>query len=223
VAAATVAASPHSLRLAARDSDPAPPEQRPAGLHTQEIDVYEGSPHLWTDEGVGRIGADAPTAHLANLIDPDDPAMGDICHEVWRFQQAGVELTEEMVAAAIKLGRAEHKRWGAADGTPFKAAAIPQQCAHDPVVYYIRRGPKVKIGTTTNLRARMVALLPEEVLAVEPGGQPAEAHRHQQFAALRVDGQREWFHAGPSLQQHVERLRERYGLPDPSLPTLPTT
>ncbi|NUL03585.1 GIY-YIG nuclease family protein [Streptomyces lunaelactis] len=185
--------------------------------------MYEGAPHIWSNERVGSAGGDDPTAHLADLINPADPALGHIAQELARFTEAGVELTEELVTAAIKLGRAAHTRWRSADGSGFKAAAVPLQSSHDPVTYYVRRGATVKIGTTTNIRERMVALLPEEVLAIEPGGQPVEFQRHRQFSALRVDGQREWFHAGPALQEHVQRVREQYGVPDPALPGLPTS
>ncbi|MCP9209296.1 GIY-YIG nuclease family protein [Streptomyces cucumeris] len=184
--------------------------------------MYEGSPHIWSDEGVGRLGDDAPTARLADLIDPNDPALQHISQALTNFRAADVSLTEEIVKAAIKLGRAEHARWSAADGNGFKAAPLPRQGAHAPVVYYVRRGTMVKIGTTTNLHERMRAILPEEILATEPGGQKTEFARHRQFSALRVDGQREWFHAGAALQDHVQRVRAQHGAPEHSLPVLPT-
>lgn len=182
--------------------------------------MYEGSPHIWANEGVGRIGEDASTAHLAELIDPTDPALAHITQAITRFTEAGLVLTEELVTAAVSLGRTEHVRWGAADGNGFKAAAIPTQAGHAPVVYYVRRGTMVKIGTSTNLHRRMREVLPEEVLAIEPGGIGVELTRHTQFSALRVDGQREWFHAGRLLQEHVNRMRSAYGAPDPTLPVL---
>lgn len=37
------------------------------------------------------------------------------------------------------------------------------------VVYYVRIGDKIKIGTTTSFKYRMVSLMPDEILATEPG------------------------------------------------------
>jgi hypothetical protein len=79
----------------------------------------------------------------------------------------------------------------------------------------------VKIGTTTRLRARMSALRPEEILAVEPGGYDHESEMHQRFEPLRVPGQREWFYAGRELQDHIEEVLRHHGPPPPNLPTLP--
>ncbi|AWL39680.1 MULTISPECIES: GIY-YIG nuclease family protein [unclassified Streptomyces] len=177
--------------------------------------------HIWSDEGVGHVKEAAQHAHLADLIDRADPAFTQIVQAVGRFTEAGVELTEEMVTAAIKLGRAEQRRWVMADGSAFKAERIPAEGKHEAVVYYVRRGALIKIGTTTELRRRMREILPEELLALEPGSIGIENQRHHQFSALRVPGQREWFHAGPVLQEHVLRMRATHGVPDQPLPTLP--
>jgi hypothetical protein len=72
-------------------------------------------------------------------------------------------------------------------------------------VYYMRLGNRCKIGWTSNLRRRLKAVQPEELLATEPGGVVTEAERHEQFAALRVVG--EWFRYEGSLVDHVEALR----------------
>lgn len=53
---------------------------------------------------------------------------------------------------------------------------------HDPVVYYLRFGDRIKIGTTTNLRTRLISVPCDEVLAVEPGSYALERERHEQFA-----------------------------------------
>lgn len=80
----------------------------------------------------------------------------------------------------------------------------------DPVVYYVRLGDHVKIGTTTNLPARLSSLYidhdPSALLATEPGGRPIEAERHYQFAAERVYHNRELFNPSPRLLDHIARL-----------------
>lgn len=156
----------------------------------------------------------SPNAHLADRIDGDDPAFHEIMQEIATFMLSGVGLTEQTVDMAVAIGRHKHKL------KPAEDAPTPKPGQHDPVVYYIRRGAMVKIGTTVNMRARMAAHLPEEILAVEPGGYDLEAQRHREFRALAVPGQREWFYAGPVLQQHVTQIRADHGEPDPTLPVL---
>jgi hypothetical protein len=77
--------------------------------------------------------------------------------------------------------------------------------AADAVVYYVAFGPLIKIGTTTNLPARLKDIPFDEVLATEPGYYGLEAQRHRQFAHLRYRG--EWFEAGLDLLDHIATLR----------------
>ncbi|WP_396921658.1 hypothetical protein [Mycolicibacterium sp.] len=76
--------------------------------------------------------------------------------------------------------------------------------SHDPIVYYLKFGDRVKIGTSTNLRKRLLDIPHDEVLAVEPGGSAMERCRHLQFANSRVNG--EWFSSTDDLMQHIEAL-----------------
>ena len=68
---------------------------------------------------------------------------------------------------------------------------------HAPVVYFARMGENVKIGTSTNLKARMKSFyIPlEDVLAVVPGGKEVEDAYHKRFEASQVtsDFRRELF------------------------------
>jgi hypothetical protein len=65
---------------------------------------------------------------------------------------------------------------------------------HDPLVYFIRNGNRLKIGTTTELkrRIRTLALRPENVALLISGGRQLERAFHRQFADLRI-GNSEWF------------------------------
>jgi hypothetical protein len=79
------------------------------------------------------------------------------------------------------------------------------------VVYYITRVDKpglVKIGTTTQLRTRMMDLAargrPVTLLGTEPGGRDVERQRHAEFADLRQDG--EWFTFAEELHLHIRRI-----------------
>lgn len=75
------------------------------------------------------------------------------------------------------------------------------------VVYYVQVGEHIKIGTTTNIKSRMVAYPPNRrLLATEPGHEELEAERHREFSGL-LDMGREWFRPGPALIDHINALR----------------
>lgn len=74
------------------------------------------------------------------------------------------------------------------------------------VVYYIRFGDRIKIGTSANPRRRLGALWHDELLAFERGDRVIEHRRHLQFAGSRID-RSEWFERTPELDQHVDGLR----------------
>jgi hypothetical protein len=103
-------------------------------------------------------------------------------------RRAGAEARE---AAAIAAAKAEQ--------TPGKLPVATS------VVYYMRVGNRVKIGYSTNLASRIASVMPEEVLAVEPGGRMLEGVRHRQFADLHVT--REWFRHEGALTAHIEKLQ----------------
>lgn len=76
--------------------------------------------------------------------------------------------------------------------------------AHPPVVYFLRNGTRVKIGTTRNLRPRVarLALRPDNVVRVEHGGQDYEQSLHARFDAYRV-GNTEWFELRGELADYL--------------------
>lgn len=79
------------------------------------------------------------------------------------------------------------------------------------VVYYMRFGDRIKIGTTTDLPQRLGAVPHDELLAVEPGGNGTERSRHAQFRSAHAH--REWFHVTPELLGHCSALRQKHGQP----------
>ena len=79
---------------------------------------------------------------------------------------------------------------------------------HEPIVYYMRLGEFVKIGTTIQIRTRFDAIHPQGVMVVEWGDRELERKRHNQFAAIHSHG--EWFHLQPQLVEHVFALRESF-------------
>lgn len=89
-------------------------------------------------------------------------------------------------------------------------APMPTRGRHDPVVYYIRFGEHVKIGTSTDVVARSGAVPCQGVMAVEWGNRTLEAERHQQF--VDQHSHREWFRLDAVLGAHIAEVRERFEL-----------
>lgn len=82
------------------------------------------------------------------------------------------------------------------------------------VVYYLRYGDRVKIGTTSNPRQRFAAIWHDEVLAFERGDRMLEHRRHVEFEADRYRGT-EWFRLSEALRTHIEIVAA--GVEDPWL------
>jgi hypothetical protein len=74
------------------------------------------------------------------------------------------------------------------------------------VVYYVRYGERVKIGTSANPRRRLAAIWHDELLAFERGDRYLEQRRHEQFAEERFD-RTEWFRVSDRLLAHVDAVR----------------
>lgn len=167
----------------------------------------------WSDAAEGwRPSGEA----LVEMVDTADPAFMHIAAALQEFKDAGVELDQASVAVAIQLGR---RRREAAELIPRNPRIASNQS--QPIVYYVRRGSLVKIGTTASPRKRFAELIPDEILAVEPGERDLEQQRHAEFGALRL-AQSEYFHAAPALLDYARKLRDLHGAPDPDWPTMAT-
>lgn len=88
------------------------------------------------------------------------------------------------------------------------AVPKPRDAAHDPLVYYMRLGDLVKIGTTTNVTRRAETLNPQGFLAVEFGSFDVEAARHRELRADHVHG--EWFALTPAVAHRAVVAREAF-------------
>ncbi len=80
------------------------------------------------------------------------------------------------------------------------------------VVYYLRFGDRIKIGTTAHPRRRLAAIWHDELLAFERGDRSVERRRHLLFADDRYP-RTEWFRRSPALDEHVSALAS--GVDDP--------
>jgi len=123
-------------------------------------------------------------------FDINDPEVIRTVVAANKRRRAGAEDREAAMIAAAKAANATGK------------LPVPKS-----VVYYMRVGNRVKIGYSTNLEGRIAAVMPEEVLAVEPGGRMLEEVRHRQFADLHVT--REWFRHESPLTEHIEKLQAK--------------
>jgi T5orf172 domain-containing protein len=89
----------------------------------------------------------------------------------------------------------------------------PRKRPDTRVVYYLRFGDRIKIGTTKDVWERIGSIPHDRLLATEPGSYDLEDERHAQFKAFRLDVNREWFRDCPEIRHHVNELRRQYGDP----------
>ena len=181
--------------------------------------VYGSRYNAFTPDSVqdaGSVGIRRSVQRILDLIDMTDPAWPGVVAVLREFTEAGVELDEVTVAAAVKLGR---QRGTTAAQRVADASQNTLATAVGSIVYYIRRGNLIKIGTTTNPRKRFDVLMPDEILAVEPGGYSLETARHSQFDHLRMRPKGEYFRDEPELRQHIKDILAMYGEPDTSWPS----
>ena len=124
---------------------------------------------------------------ILELVDFSDPAFPAIAAVLRDMKDAGVELDANIVSAAVKLGRQRLEQSRRAHQNSSRPVSLVS--ASDSIVYYIRRGSLIKIGTTTDPMKRFRDLLPDEICAIEPGGTGQEALRHRQFRHLLCKGE----------------------------------
>jgi len=134
----------------------------------------------------------------------------------WVAKDVGVTdtLPSPCLACGSRLGVRYPSGWLCAI-CEWKVGMIPDEpyaTVRLDVVYYIRFGDRVKIGTTANPRSRLSHLVHDELLAFERGNRLVEQHRHQQFAAHRML-RTEWFDLHDDIRTQVDTLRA--GINDP--------
>ncbi len=89
-------------------------------------------------------------------------------------------------------------------------ARIISGLSHSPLVYFLKVGDRVKIGTSTNLQGRMssLSLSLTDVLLVVPGGRDIEHEYHQRFNRQRISYDREWFNISGELRSFLQLHRQ---------------
>lgn len=88
------------------------------------------------------------------------------------------------------------------------SSAVVPRGQHDPLVYFVELGSHVKIGTSTNLTARLAGLsLPARFVTLTiPGGRDLETSIHRIFDIEREPGS-EWFIRSDRLRTYIETQR----------------
>lgn len=162
-----------------------PPRSIPAGKST--------NPESWTATFFG--------------VEDDDPALPHIVRALGQLTlRFGFDPKDpEVRARATAVGRREWQR---------DQQAIAEHWSGRPervhVVYYVRIGQLVKIGTTGQLDVRLRAYPPDAaVLAVEPGTRELEQQRHRQFRDSGATKLGEYFYPSTALIEHINSLREQ--------------
>jgi hypothetical protein len=180
------------------------------------VEVYDRRRNPFGRDDYGSSGPRRSIQRILSLVDTADPAWPRIAGVLREFAEAGIELDESTIPLAVKLGRS---RSGKLDNMDEPEIFSPPEvlASSGSIVYYIRRADLIKIGTTADPHSRFGDLLPDEILAYEPGARPEESMRHRQFWHLRETG--EYFSDAPDLREHIGRIRAAYGKPVSSWPT----
>lgn len=177
--------------------------------------LFSGNPNPHQSQ---RVRQHPVARHLMEQFGEDDPMLVKVLCKLEEFARFNVEITPQVVDNVIAWYRRDEAliRQGvfayrpAAKQTYRERPGAPKNrfagiTTDQPVVYYARIGNRVKIGTTTDLSARMRDINPEELMVAEYGGLGRERERHQRFAELRTHG--EWFRLEGELVEHIEKLQ----------------
>lgn len=97
--------------------------------------------------------------------------------------RARTDLTEQAVPVELDLSRVTR---------------------HEPVVYFVLNGSRIKIGYSTHFpeRLRALAIPSESLLLLLRGGTALESALHRRFGKHRVGGS-EWFEIAPVILRYI--------------------
>lgn len=131
-------------------------------------------------------------------LTPGDPVNRHILREFMDGLRAGLDINDPDVQAdCVAAGRQR----------ALDLKASEESRGINKVVYYLRVGKYIKIGTAVRLEERLKSYPPDtELLATEPGHYNTEHRRLVEFSEY-LAARREWFNPGPRLMAHIEGLR----------------
>lgn len=148
-------------------------------------------------EHVYQTQRDCQDALREMLADPMSRIIVDDCDEI--LDDEVISPAQQSMAEAGELATYVRRH------TPLRKPKSPLQT---PAVYYLRMADHIKIGFTSDLKARLASFSahPDALLAVEPGGRTREAERS------RVP-RTELFEIGDNLLSHIAAVRSAFGDP----------
>jgi hypothetical protein len=139
----------------------------------------------------------------------DSPAANHIYNAACQARKLGLDLTDtEVMRQCLAAGNRDYLATLAYVESHERAGTNHTGRPHLPVVYYMRLGSLIKIGTSASIKSRRQAINPHEVVALEFGDVGVEKGRHRQFADLKDHG--EWFRNGPELAVHMATLADEF-------------
>jgi hypothetical protein len=121
---------------------------------------------------------------------------------------------ERITAIEGQHGVAPGRTWlrnqfGQPGGGPEKT---PQGRKARALVYFIQDRKRVKIGHSTNPKARLRDLMTHttlKLLATEPGGAKREAELHKKFRHIKTPVGREWFYLKDEILDYIRTLKPK--------------
>ena len=130
-----------------------------------------------------------------------------------RLQEETARLRKARLDAALAHVRRYTTAETADSSDPEPSPAVKwdiRKGQHNPLVYFIRNGNRIKIGTTTDLyqRVRRLSLRTDNVTLLLAGGRDLERDMHRRFSSLRI-GNTEWFRDAPPLSDYITAQLER--------------
>jgi hypothetical protein len=141
------------------------------------------------------------------------PAFRHIIDFLLKAKAFDLDVTDPaVIRKAVAAGEAAYAAATALEYVALKVSfrsRISIYADHHPIVYYVRVGEMVKIGTTVNLARRMPEVGASGALAVEPGDANRESERHRQFAELRRP-KTELFSLDHGLAGHIAEIRAKF-------------
>lgn len=132
--------------------------------------------------------------------------------------QVSVHMSETLHATAL-VGAFDPLHPADLAEAPVADAGVWGQASHEPVVYFLANGDRVKIGVSTSIASRVVnlSLRRGNVLLLLEGSYELETALHAAFASDRV-GTTEWFVLSTHIRDFIARKKAAVATLRPAAP-----
>ena len=157
-----------------------------------EADVAHYSKSAFTDPTFDSVNATTPMCCWPECRDAQHEAIDlPLCKDHFATVAGGVERNMDALRYWLT---------GSSPATP----AAAKMAERTPHVYAVKMGNRVKIGYSSNVESRLLAIPHEERLAIIPGAPIDERRLHAKFAKYRTNG--EWFEAAPEVLEYFAQF-----------------